>query len=151
MNKETIKEIVEHYFDLKIDTKTRKREYVEARAMYFKLTRQNTRLSLAAIGEVVNLHYASVLHGINQLDIWIERDTRIKNNYIVLRKKIRNIEDDKEELLQLDESILLRYAALKEKVKDQEETIEQMAKEYEQLYNKHHKREKFYTKYGFIN
>ena len=31
------------------------------------------------------------------------------------------------------------------------ETIEQLAKEYNELYQKHHKREKFYAKYGFIN
>ncbi len=53
MNKETIKQLVENYFNLKIDATTRKREYVEARSKNFKLTRNNTRLSLTSIGEQV--------------------------------------------------------------------------------------------------
>ena len=39
MNKETIKEIVENYFEISISRNTRKRQYVEARAIYFKLCR----------------------------------------------------------------------------------------------------------------
>ena len=34
MNKEMIKEIVEQHYQLKLDTNTRKREYVEARSIY---------------------------------------------------------------------------------------------------------------------
>ncbi len=45
MNKETIKEIVENYFELSISRNTRKRQYVEARAIYFKLCREFTQLS----------------------------------------------------------------------------------------------------------
>ena len=88
MNKETIKKLVENYFELKIDATTRKREYVEARAMYFKLTRDSTRLSLTSIGEEVNRHYASVLHGIRQLESWIEKDKMVRNNYTALKNKL---------------------------------------------------------------
>jgi len=151
MNKETIKKLVENYFDLKIDATTRKREYVEARSMYFKLTRDNTRLSLTSIGKEVNRHYASVLHGIRQLESWIEKDKMVRNNYTALKNKLKGIEQDAEEMLESDESIVLQYAALKDEVKQQRETIEQLTKEYNELYQKHHKREKFYAKYGFIN
>jgi len=151
MNKETIKQLVENYFDLKIDTKTRKREYVEARSMYFKLTRENTRLSLTSIGKEVNRHYASVLHGIRQLEAWMEKDTMIRNNYTALKNKLKSIEDDAEEMLESNESIVLQYAALKDEVKEQRETIQQLTKEYNELYEKHNRRERFYAKYGFID
>ena len=151
MNKETIKQLVENYFELKIDATTRKREYVEARAMYFKLTRDSTRLSLTSIGEEVNRHYASVLHGIRQLESWIEKDKMVRNNYTALKNKLKAVEQDAEEMLHTDESIVLQYAALKDEVKQQRETIQQLTKDYNELYQKHHKREKFYAKYGFIN
>jgi len=151
MNKETIKQIVEDYFEIKIDTQTRKREYTEARAMYFKLTRDNTRLSLTAIGQDMNRHYSSVLHSIRQLNTWMETDSMIRNNFNALKNKLKGIEQDAEEILESDESIVLQFATLKDEVIQQRETIEQLTKAYNELYQKHNKREKFYAKYGFIN
>ena len=54
MNKETIRKLVEQYYELDITSQTRKRKYVEARAIYYKLVRDNTRLSLEAIGKTVS-------------------------------------------------------------------------------------------------
>ena len=151
MNKETIKQIVEDYFEIKIDTQTRKREYTEARAMYFKLTRDNTRLSLTAIGQDMNRHYSSVLHSIRQLNTWMETDSMIRNNYTILKNKLKDVEEDTEEILISKESVVLQFATLKDEVKQQRETIEQMKADYDELYEKHTKRERFYAKYGFID
>ena len=87
MNKEIIKSIVDDYFEIKIDNKTRKREYVEARFIYFKLLREFTNMSLNAIGSFVKRDHATVLYGVNQLETWMQYDNRIKTNY----KAIRNI------------------------------------------------------------
>lgn len=151
MNKETIKQIVEDYFEIKIDTQTRRREYTEARAMYFKLTRDNTRLSLTAIGQDMNRHYSSVLHSIRQLNTWMETDSMIRNNYIILKNKLKDVEEDTEEILISKESVVLQFATLKDEVKQQRETIQQMKDDYDELYEKHTKRERFYAKYGFID
>ena len=53
MSLQIIKEVVEQYYELDITTNTRKREYVEARGMYFYLSRQYTRISLSSIGKTV--------------------------------------------------------------------------------------------------
>ena len=150
MNQETIKQIVESHFKIEISKETRQREYVEARGIYYKLTRDNTRLSLTAIGNPVNKHYSSVIHGIIQIENWIERDVAIRNNYTVLKNKVKDIKEATEEVLVIDESIVLKYATLKDEVKSQREEIQRLTKEYNELYEKHNKREKFYQKYGFI-
>lgn len=151
MNKQMIKEIVDNYFELNLKRNTRKRQYVEARAIFYKLCREFTKLSLEEIGEQVNRDHASVLHGIRSLNNWVEYDNRIKSNLRILRNKVRNFEDEKNNVIELDESIVLKYVQLKEQVKEQEEIINDLRKALADITEKHTRREKFYQKYGFIN
>ena len=150
MNKETIKEIVENYFEISISRNTRKRQYVEARAIYFKLCREFTQLSLEQIGESVNRDHASVLHGVKSINTWVQVDKRMKNSMHILRNKIINYQIEKDETVELNESIVLKYIQLKEQVKWQEEMIQKLNTDLNEITIKHDKREKFYTKYGFI-
>jgi len=146
-----IKQIVDDYFKLEISTNTRKREYVEARAIFYKLCKEFTKLSLEEIGTKVGRDHASVLHGIKTLGIWMEYDNRIKNNLRILRNKIRNFEQEKDTVIELDESIVLKYVQLKEQVKEQDEIINDLRNALADITEKHTRREKFYQKYGFIN
>ena len=150
MNKETIKEIVESYFELSISRNTRKRQYVEARAIYFKLCREFTQLSLEQIGESVNRDHASVLHGVKSINTWVQVDKRMNNNMRILKNKIINYQVEKDKTVELNESIVLKYIQLKEQVKWQEEMIQKLNTDLNEITIKHDKREKFYTKYGFI-
>ena len=151
MNKQMIKEIVDNYFELNLKRNTRKRQYVEARAIFYKLCREFTKLSLEEIGKQVDRDHASVLHGIRSLNNWIEYDNRIKNNLRILRNKVRNFEDEKDNVIELDESIVLKYVQLKEQVKELEEIINDLRNALKDITEKHTRREKFYQKYGFIN
>ena len=150
MNKETIKEIVENYFEISISRNTRKRQYVEARAIYFKLCRIFTQLSLEQIGKSVNRDHASVLHGVKSINTWVQVDKRMNNNMRILKNKIVNYQKEKDETVELNESIVLKYIQLKEQVKWQEEMIQKLNTDLNEITEKHDKREKFYVKYGFI-
>ena len=150
MNKETIKEIVENYFELSISRNTRKRQYVEARAIYFKLCREFTQLSLEQIGKSVNRDHASVLHGVKSINTWVQVDKRMSNSMHILRNKIINYQIEKDETVELNESIVLKYIQLKEQVKELEEINKTLSTELNEITIKHDKREKFYLKYGFI-
>ena len=150
MNKETIKEIVESYFEISISRNTRKRQYVEARAIYFKLCREFTQLSLEQIGKSVNRDHASVLHGVRSINTWVQVDKRMSNSMHILRNKIINYQIEKDETVELNESIVLKYIQLKEQVKWQEEMIQKLNTDLNEITIKHDKREKFYVKYGFI-
>ena len=150
MNKDTIKQIVENYFEISISRNTRKRQYVEARAIYFKLCREFTQLSLEQIGKSVNRDHASVLHGVKSINTWVQVDKRMNNNMRILKNKIVNYQKEKDETVELNESIVLKYIQLKEQVKWQEEMIQKLNTDLNEITIKHDKREKFYTKYGFI-
>ena len=150
MNKETIKEIVESYFELSISRNTRKRQYVEASAIYFKLCREFTQLSLEQIGESVNRDHASVLHGVRSINTWVEVDKRMNNSMHILRNKIINYQIEKDETVELNESIVLKYIQLKEQVKELEVMNKTLSTELKEITEKHDKRERFYLKYGFI-
>lgn len=52
---------------LEIGKKTRKKQYVKARAVYYKLAKENTELSLEEIGSFCgNRDHATVLHGLKK-------------------------------------------------------------------------------------
>jgi len=150
MNKETIKEIVERYFEINISRNTRKRQYVEARAIYFKLCREFTQLSLGQIGESVNRDHASVLHGVRSINNWVQVDKRMNNSMRILKNKIINYQVEKDETVELNESIVLKYLELKDQVKNQQEIIDKLSSDLKEITDKHTKREKFYKKYGFV-
>lgn len=61
---EEIRNYVESKTGLDISRKTRKRQYVDARALYYKLSRENTDASLEEIGALVNRDHSSVVHSV---------------------------------------------------------------------------------------
>lgn len=73
--------IVEKFYNIDLYTPTRIRVYVEARAMYFKLLRDNTKMTLNEIAKSVGKHHSSVLHNINQLEFDIDKIPQIRSKY----------------------------------------------------------------------
>jgi|SRR5210317_170250 len=98
MKLELIKSAVEDYFRIKINKQTRKREFVEARAFYYRFARMYTKASMASIGELVGKDHACVINGLNRLDGWMTYDKRILAYYSELDRLVRDnlngVEDD---------------------------------------------------------
>lgn len=90
MTSKLVKEIVEDYYKLKIDSKTRQRKYVEARAVYYKLLRENSRMSLQAIGNTMNKDHATVLHSLRQIKDWLEYDKQLKRDYNTINSRLQD-------------------------------------------------------------
>lgn len=84
---------------LSLNRNTRKREYVYARAIYFKLCREFSHATLSSIGKSVNRDHASVLHGLFVFDVIALHKDTILGSYT----KIRN------ELLMQNEDDLKKY------------------------------------------
>lgn len=61
---EEIRNYVESKTGLDISRKTRKRQYVDARALYYKMCREYTDASLEEIGTLVNRDHSSVVHSV---------------------------------------------------------------------------------------
>lgn len=61
---EEIRKYVESRTGLDISSKTRKRPYVDARALYFALCRKHTNASFDEIGVLVNRDHSTVVHSV---------------------------------------------------------------------------------------
>lgn len=116
-----IKNVIEDYFKVKIKKQTRKKEYIEARAFYYKFCRQYTRGSLQSIGETVGKDHACVINGINRLEGWLTYDKRIIAYYNelegLLREKLEDF-DDNFVFIKARELYEYKYNDMKEKYRD---------------------------------
>lgn len=105
MNK-YLKEIMNYVIDqtgLDIRDTTRKREYVYARSLYFKLARDYTSIPLREIGESVNRDHAGVIHGVaKKFPEAYDYSPNIKDTYLryVNFKKTGKMESDDVTILQ---------------------------------------------------
>ena len=64
---EQILKYVNENINIDITKKTNKREYAYGRSLYFKLSKNHTLASYRAIGSLVKLDHATVMHGINNI------------------------------------------------------------------------------------
>ena len=68
MTTQEIKTLVEQETNNTLNTKTRKRDIVYTRAVYFKLCKTHTKKPLSDIGTTVGRDHATVLNGIKLFD-----------------------------------------------------------------------------------
>ena len=79
------------YYNLDLHEKTRKREYVDARQMFFYLVRDFCDvLTLEYIGKKLNKDHATVIHSLEQVENFIENNCVIRENYVNLVKIIES-------------------------------------------------------------
>jgi len=82
----TIKGIVNEYFEINISNKSRQREYVDARGIYYNLSRELIPgATFEKIGKSVNLNHATVVNGMKQFNFLLEYDKPTQNNYLTLK------------------------------------------------------------------
>ena len=127
MTSKLVKGLVEDYYQLRITSKTRKRKYVEARAIYYKLLRKNTRSSLHYIANTLGMNHATVIHGLNQLEDWLEYDKQLKTDYTILNRRLENAMELNPGLFEDSTTIEgfyeIQYIKLKEESSKQYKTI----------------------------
>ena len=102
MKLEKIQEIVENNTKIKLKKKTRKREVVYSRAIYYKLATEHTRESLATIGASVMKNHATVINGLkvfdNQISVYKDASYYLDTFYrvdAIIRKATSNREKDR--------------------------------------------------------
>ena len=95
-------EFVNKEFSIDITGRKRTTDYVEARALYYKLAKENTKLSLERIGQKVNRGHATVLHGIK--NVWphaIKFNENIQDSYYKFKdiaERNRAIEEQRDNI-----------------------------------------------------
>jgi len=104
MEQELVRSIVEDYYKVDLNTKSRKTTYVEARAMYYKLCRVHfPQLSLDKIGKEVDRDHPVAINGIKRLEGWLTYEDRVQKIYRELNNKLfRSIQEQKGYMLPED-------------------------------------------------
>lgn len=148
-----IKELVKQEYGYDVDSPTRKREVVEARAMFYSILKNFSNLTLAAIARTVDKNHATVLHGLKNFEQWRKQNKYLnfafKNvvyklealddveNYIdvmELRRELLQAKMDLYELNSKKEKINFMYELLKDlpmdKLADIQDRVKLILKSY---------------------
>ncbi len=90
MTLQEIKTLVEQETNNTLNAKTRKRDIVYTRAVYFKLCRVHTQQPLSDIGKPVGRDHATVLHGLKLFDnVLVEYEKNYLELFTKLDQEIR--------------------------------------------------------------
>ena len=82
-----IKSVCEETFDIDLTKRTRKREYVAKRCIYFKIARSTSGASFESIGKSVGRNHATVMHSLKEFEYIIKNDPFYHALYIKVRLK----------------------------------------------------------------
>jgi|TARA_R110000823_G_scaffold296835_1_gene416841 hypothetical protein len=115
MKLQEIKKLTSLESGIDIGIKSRARQVVYARAIYYKLCREFTMQSLSAIGREVGKDHATVLYGINLFDdVVSEFEMECLKVYDRIKLVIMNTDSDKEKYLSPNIFYKKRYLELEE-------------------------------------
>jgi hypothetical protein len=116
INIEKIKQFVDRHYGFDIDRNTRKDEYIQARTMYYFLSREYTSRPLSDIGALLDKDHATVLHSIkNNHGFYMLNNQNYKNglnsflDYIIRYVQILDKKDpngDNVDAIAIKESVL---------------------------------------------
>jgi predicted DNA-binding protein YlxM (UPF0122 family) len=143
-----IRNYMEGCLGIDLSFRTRKRSNVYARAVYFKLCKEYTRLSLTDIGASVNVDHATVIHGINNVfPIVMQYDGHLQDLYQDYKFSNKH---DSESIFENYSRLLRENVKLRSEIKETKEGI--MDRKFIDLYNgiPDARREDVYTKLDAI-
>lgn len=124
--------VVNKHFNIDITEKTRRFDYVFARACYYKLCRDIGGFSYSSIARSIKKNHATILHGLKELPFMIKYNSGLLKKYNSLMRKFNTdmCEQNKiglDQLVQDYNFLLLENDALKTKIFELEELIYKLA------------------------
>jgi hypothetical protein len=161
------KKVVEDYFSLNLNKRTREKQYIIARSYFYKLLRDNTKMTLSRIGKEFNKNHATVLHSVNQLEGYIEYDHYIETEYLSLNSifldsvdmeflnkydsdEAENSREGYYELMCDFKELSKKYSILKKDYANLSRSSSKLSVRHKELSELFTKREKYYARNGFI-
>lgn len=114
---QAIKEEIENYFNVELESRTRSRDLTYPRSIYYSICRKHTAHSLHQIGASINRDHATVINGLNNTINEISYEPYYNLFYKELDRKLsgfETIEEENKRLAEENESLKLKVAGLKE-------------------------------------
>jgi len=82
-----LKEITNNTFNLNVDSRSRKGEYITARAICYKILKEHCDMSYTFIGRQFNKNHATILHAIDEFPWMLKADREMERTYRKILKK----------------------------------------------------------------
>jgi len=95
-NIKKIKRLIKMEYGYDVEAPTRKREFVEARAMYYTILKEFTNLTLDGIARTVNKNHATVLHSLKNFKYWRQQNKYLNLAYKNIIEKLNSLDDTEE-------------------------------------------------------
>lgn len=96
-----VKKFVTFEFNLDLNSKSRKTEYVDARSIYYKILYDFYRLTYEEIASTVDKTHASVLNATSNFKYYIEQDKFKREKYLKILLALELISEEEKEYLYL--------------------------------------------------
>lgn len=96
-----VKKFVTFEFNLDLNSKSRKTEYIDARSIYYKILYDFYKLTYEEIGETVDKNHASILNAISNFTYYIERDNIKKEKYLKILIALNLISEEEKEYMSI--------------------------------------------------
>lgn len=110
---ERIKNLVQQVYKIDITRNIRTINYVQGRAIYYKLCLEYTPLNISAIAKTMGRNHATMLHSLKQFDIYLRFIPKFKENYNFIKGAFLEAEmfPHKDKRLTMDE-LIIKYNEL---------------------------------------
>ena len=77
----TLKYLVNNTMNVNVDMPTRKYRYIKARAICYKILRDQNNMSYQSIGRFFSKTHATIIHSIKEFDAMIKYDKQMEEDY----------------------------------------------------------------------
>lgn len=96
-----VKKYVTFEFNLDLNSKSRKTEYVDARSIYYKILYDFYKLTYEEIGSTVNKNHVSILNGTSNFKYYIELDKFKREKYLKILIALDLISEEEKEYMSM--------------------------------------------------
>lgn len=125
-----LKEIILQEVNINIEEKTRRREVIEARSLYFFLIKKiNPKLTLQKIADSLELNHATVIHSLNNYSIYEKSNLELKNHRKEILRYFKTDDETNKDMSFTERNLNAEVYRLQEENELLKETNEKLYKE----------------------
>ena len=97
-----VKSLVNTYLNVNVDVKSKSRHLINARAICYKILRDECNMTNSAIARHFSKNHATILHAMNEFPYMLKADSIMKKEYWFLRDEWKAQAGDYDDITQMD-------------------------------------------------
>ena len=97
-----VKSLVNTYLNVNVDLKSKNRDLINARAICYKILRDECNMTNSAIARHFSKNHATILHAMNEFPYMLKADSIMKKEYWFLRDEWKAQAGDYDDITQMD-------------------------------------------------